>query len=249
MKRLLKVGIAMPVGLLAGLLFAEVPQWWVDRGVINTNMEPQDYAPVNQGQVKYMAYKAWLEFDQKLTNDSSSVSNRVSWGPSTNDYLLVNLGQLKYLAEPFYQVLLDGDLTNAWPEGMTSGPYPWTSLSGQANDYATANIGQLKYLFSFDLDAVDTDEDGLPDWWEIQFIETLSEMPDGDFDNDGLVNLEEYQHKMDPSMSDSNSDGIPDVFDVRIPAASNGVFVVLPERCWHAQESSLNLETYGAYGE
>ena len=60
MKRLLKIGVAILLGSLAGLLFAEVPQWWVDRGVVDTNAAPNDYAPVNQGQVKQVAHQAYL---------------------------------------------------------------------------------------------------------------------------------------------------------------------------------------------
>jgi hypothetical protein len=86
-----------------------------------------------------------------------------------------------------------------------------------------------------------------------------------DSDNDGLNNVAEYEAGTDYLNLDSDSDGlldgeevdagenpliandVPDEFDSPMQSASNGVFVVLPERCWHAQESSLNLETYGAY--
>lgn len=84
-----------------------------------------------------------------------------------------------------------------------------------------------------------------------------------DEDGDGLFNLLEYEQGTDWQDIDSDNDGlldgeageldpltavgVPDEFDSPMQSASNGVFVVLPERCWHAQESSLNLETYGAY--
>jgi hypothetical protein len=85
-----------------------------------------------------------------------------------------------------------------------------------------------------------------------------------DEDGDGLFNLLEYEQGTDWQDIDSDNDGlldgeageldpltavgVPDEFESPMQSASNGVFVVLPERCWHAQESSLNLETYGAYG-
>lgn len=39
---------------------------------------------------------------------------------------------------------------------------------------------------------LDTDADGLPDAWEIQFFGNLAQGPDGDFDGDDISNLNEY---------------------------------------------------------
>lgn len=48
----------------------------------------------------------------------------------------------------------------------------------------------------------DTDSDGLPDWWEIQYFGDLSQDPCGDFDGDTLANLEEYEAGTDPTDPD-----------------------------------------------
>lgn len=45
----------------------------------------------------------------------------------------------------------------------------------------------------------DTDYDGLPDWWEIQYFGDLSQDGSGDFDGDGSTNLEEYEAGTDPT--------------------------------------------------
>lgn len=38
----------------------------------------------------------------------------------------------------------------------------------------------------------DSDQDGLPDWWELEYFEDLSYGADDDPDNDGFTNMEEY---------------------------------------------------------
>ena len=47
---------------------AAVPQWWITRGVINTNLAADNYGPVNVGQLKHVAYQAALELEEKLPN-------------------------------------------------------------------------------------------------------------------------------------------------------------------------------------
>lgn len=49
---------------------------------------------------------------------------------------------------------------------------------------------------------LDSDYDFLPDWWEWKYFETMAERGDGDFDNDGYTNLEEYAKGTDPTKKD-----------------------------------------------
>lgn len=66
-------------------------------------------------------------------------------------------------------------------------------LGPETNDFAPANIGQVKYLFSFDF-TLDSDEDGIPDWWETSHGLNPSNSEDAsmDPDGDGLSTLQEY---------------------------------------------------------
>ena len=45
----------------------------------------------------------------------------------------------------------------------------------------------------------DSDDDGLPDEWELQYFNTLINGPRDDVDNDGISNLDEYLDNTDPS--------------------------------------------------
>lgn len=126
------------------LLVAAPPDWWQTRGVVATNATTNDFAPVNQGQVKKFAAAAVAEMNEKLaatggagTTLNNLVSSWQSPAAQVNDYAPLNVGQLKALAKPFYNRL--GISYPAW--GTT------------ANDYAPANIGQVKNLFSFTVDA------------------------------------------------------------------------------------------------
>jgi len=56
----------------------------------------------------------------------------------------------------------------------------------------------------------DTDHDGLPDSWELQYFGTLDYGPNDDPDNDGLTNLEEYNLSTNPANQDTDGDGLPD---------------------------------------
>lgn len=141
-------------------------RWWTDRGVVSSNTDAMvnDYAAVNQGQLKWMATQCAKELDSRLPGGAGEsvwqVVNKFSFG---NNNLPVNLGQLKHTAQPFYERLWP-DYTNSLPQDI-SGASPWAFPSGVLNDYALANLGQLKHVFSFDFDTA-----GLP----VQMTVTVS---------------------------------------------------------------------------
>ena len=134
---------------------AQYPSWWVDSGVINTNTPlTNDYAAVNQGQLKWMITNAFEHIETHLDGGAGGgISNLVQSLSPIRNYLPVNQGQLKQTASIFYDRLIEVGHTDA---------YPWTN-SPDADDYAIINIGQVKNLFSFDLAPQDSDGDGVPD--------------------------------------------------------------------------------------
>ena len=61
---------------------------------------------------------------------------------------------------------------------------------------------------------IDADQDGLPDSWELSYFGNTTINTGGDFDQDGLNNLDEYQNKTDPKDSDTDNDGLSDGYEV-----------------------------------
>lgn len=170
---------AVLAGWIARMTAAE-PGWWQERGVIKmdgpTRVAANDYAAINQGQLKQLATAAFDEWQDNLPGGAGSEVTTMVRGwfetdpetgelitprtpkatEQTNDFSPVNLGMLKTVAKPFYDRLIT--------MGYASG-YPWEAPGrGAPNDYAVANIGQAKNLFNFEV-TVDADEDDVPDWW------------------------------------------------------------------------------------
>lgn len=180
------------------------PEWWGVRSVLYDCESPNDYAALNQGQLKHLAYMAWLEMG---TLDGGA-GFEPSFTNAANDYAAVTIGQLKETAKPFYDRL------------ELSDRYPWPASS---NDFAIANIGQAKFLFSFDPRcAGDIDQDGMPDRWEIAnglnpYVSSDAAL---DSDGDGLINLDEYLIGSDPNAADG---AVPAATPASSPVVGPGV--------------------------
>jgi len=197
--------------LIPVILRADAPAWWAARAVINSSATADDYAAVNQGQVKNIAKQAYEEMKAKglidpLVEPTALLVQR--WeepATSTDDYQAINIGQLKNVAKPFYDRLRELNYTG---QPLGSGQvYPWGEST---DDYALANIGQVKNLFSFIVPSApdnpdDTDGDGLSDVWELAHFGSLALSASGDADGDGISNLAEYTAGSDPLAQDNSS--------------------------------------------
>ena len=191
------------------------PAWWFARGVVNTNLHPNDYAPINGGQLKWMATNAYDEMNAYF-GAGSNVAAVVGAFSNSNNYYLVNIGQVKYVVQRFYDRLHELNLTNTFPANMPGSYYPWGNAP-HTNDYAVANIGQVKYVFSFD-SSVDSDGDGLSDWLEAK-LGTDPYNPDTD--GDGLPDGWEVAHGKDPL---DPSDAEPEVTNMRETARQRIIY-------------------------
>jgi len=72
---------------------------------------------------------------------------------------------------------------------------------------------------NFDLMDADRDKDGLPNIWEEQYLldpddDTGDDGANGDPDGDGLSNLAKYENDTDPTLPDTDDDGMPDGWEV-----------------------------------
>jgi hypothetical protein len=89
----------------------------------------------------------------------------------------------------------------------------------------------------------DSDNDGMPDYWEIRYDLNPNDPADRDDDpdNDGYTNYEEYVQGTDPTVADifdSDDDGVPDNLD-QCPYTPEGEFVD-SEGCSDSQKDSDN---------
>lgn len=61
----------------------------------------------------------------------------------------------------------------------------------------------------------DSDNDGLPDEWELQYFGNLNFGANDDPDGDQLINADEYTHQTDPAKKDTDGDGYHDLAEIQ----------------------------------
>ncbi len=134
-----------------------------------------------------------------------------------------------------YGVSRDHAVDAGWLSGLT-----WTGDSWEARDVAMSGLRPGEYVatvgfflpegdggddgsyahtlrdpetFGFTVTTtLDTDEDGIPNWWELTYgLDTGSQGDStSDDDSDGLANLGEYLNGTDPLRPDTDGDGLSD---------------------------------------
>jgi hypothetical protein len=126
------------------LLLAAPPAWWQERGVVEPGAVADDFAAINQGQLKNLAMTATLEMNARLPGGAGSdvIQMLTRWRSNktkADDFAAVTFGQLKSVAAPFYARLI----ANGQARGL-----PWNPVDKDHDD-EVANIGQAKNLFAF----------------------------------------------------------------------------------------------------
>lgn len=95
--------------------------------------------------------------------------------------------------------------------------FPWQP--GHSYYLLVENTSLLEQPFTFTMDGKfadtdDEDQDGILDWWEWQYFNSIGYSPTSDYDGDGLTNQQEYYLGSDPSNPDHDGDGTVDGDDV-----------------------------------
>ena len=159
---------------------------------------------VANGQVYYLV-------DGTLTSvDELNGSPRWSWRPA-NYYLSGNI-----IATLSHVFVSTGSKTYAL--SASTGELLWTYDAG--GNLALGADGALyiqsdRQLVAINLEG-DSDDDGMPDWWERHYGLNIADDSDAalDLDGDGLTNLEEFTHKTYADNDDSDGDSLNDADEV-----------------------------------
>ncbi len=89
------------------------------------------------------------------------------------------------------------------------------SLAGLLDQVRISSVARSPSEFVFGI--TDSDSDELPDDWETAHFGDLDETAGGDYDSDGLTNLQEYLAGSDPTVpndpDDTDADGLPDEWE------------------------------------
>jgi len=116
------------------------------------------------------------------------------------------------------------------PSEEGSGVAMASTVEGAAQGEATFNMVQN----------LDSDANGLPDYWEIQYFGAINQGAMGDPDGDGLINYYEYQNGTNPTKKDTDGDGMPEGWEL-----DNGLNPLLDDANRDADGDLFsNLEEY-----
>jgi len=121
----------------------------------------------------------------------------------------------------------------------------WGGQEGECDLVCKENsfeMGVNIATFAMHSSSYDSDNDGLPDSWEISHFGDLIQNPGDDYDHDELTNLQEYQLGTDPIKWDTDGDGVNDGTEV-----ANGTNPLIPDVTLEPNISVDPLSSY--FGE
>lgn len=119
--------------------------------------------------------------------------------------------------------------------GATSDTLLLTNLSGTNGNFSVI-IGNASGSVTSTPAAIwaDSNRNAIPDWWEMRYFGNLNQTADGDYDGDGVDNLDEYLEGTDPTN--------PNSYDPRLHIqASLGMVVASPNQPHYTKGQHVTL--------
>ena len=194
----------------------DAPWWYSTNGFVLANAAPNDNAALVSGQLKWAFLCAANELEA-ATGAAGGAGSPVWWKiwsfPVNDNDRTVSTAELLDTLAPLVERLRDlyvDSLVYSLPELPHEAYWP-----GASN--APVALKHLKHALVFD-PHYDSDQDGIPDWWERYMVLDSwsgyeSVFPGDDPDCDGLTNLLEFERGSDPLDRDTDGDGLVDGVD------------------------------------
>lgn len=122
-----------------------------------------------------------------------------------------------FFGSPFDIGDSDDDLMpDGWELAYGFNPYDASDAFGDYDGDGLSNF--VEYFCGTNPTMADTDGDGYNDGWEYDYrydyLDWDDPVPDADDDGDGLTNYEEYQYGTNPKSRDTDSDYLPDAWEI-----------------------------------
>ncbi len=200
MKKMTSKGWLFFFGLFPVGHVLTAPLWWETRQVVDQTKEPDDFAAVNQGQLKRLARLAHDEMEATYPNQGGSGTQLrsliQSWnaGTSSDDYAAVTVGQIKALSRLFHERMILLGINSQIPS--------WLDPIQEGDDHAVANIGQAKRAFSFEIPPFSATTDGESPGGSSEGAASNSSNTS---DNDGILDADETRFGLNSDADDDAS--------------------------------------------
>ena len=140
--------------------------------------------------------------DLNITDPEEDDFNITMDGVDSDEFNLDSNGTLTFKTAPDHENPSDANGDNIYEIRVTA-----------RDDINASNILHIKVTVT---DNDDEDNDTLSDNWERQYFGNLDQNASGDYDNDGLTNADEYNYDTNPTLTDTDGDGLSDSDEINI---------------------------------
>ncbi len=183
---------------------------------VSTDVEVTDNPAVIETEGKILDLLVQEKKDGKVVDCNPLLTVEYSTGSGTPVVVVVNDGEVKTSSETTYENTADGFVFHvSFPFGFQTATMK-LEVALANGKFEVRNIVLKRRTPSSN----DVDGDGLPNTWEIQYgLDPNSAVgvngAYGDFDGDGANNITENSKNTNPTVADSDDDGLLDGWEIR----------------------------------